>query len=54
MLVAGDADYVPTINELKVDGYKVEVVFWNHAARELREVASKFISLDQYLDALRI
>jgi len=54
VLVAGDADYVPTINELKVDGYKVEVVFWNHAARELREVASKFISLDQYLDALRI
>ena len=54
VLVAGDADYVPTINELKADGYKVEVVFWNHAARELREVASKFISLDEYLDALRI
>jgi uncharacterized LabA/DUF88 family protein len=54
VLVAGDADYVPTINELKADGYKVEVVFWNHAARELREVASKFISLDEYLDTLRI
>ena len=54
VLVAGDADYVPTINELKADGYKVEVVFWNHAARELREVASKFLSLDEYLDALRI
>lgn len=54
VLVAGDADYVPTINELKADGYAVEVVFWNHAARELREVASKFIPLDQYLEALRI
>jgi len=54
VLVAGDADYVPTINELKEDGYKVEVVFWNHASRELREVASKFIAPDGYLDALRI
>jgi uncharacterized LabA/DUF88 family protein len=54
VLVAGDADYVPTINELKADGYKIEVVFWNHAARELREAASKFISLDGYLDTLRI
>jgi len=54
VLVAGDADYVPTINELKADGYTVEVVFWSHAARELREVASKFIPLDQYLEALRI
>lgn len=53
VLVAGDADYVPTLNELQADGYKVEVVFWNHAARELREVASKFIPLDQYLDTLR-
>jgi uncharacterized LabA/DUF88 family protein len=54
VLIAGDADYVPTINELKTDGYKVEVVFWSHAARELREVASKFIPLDEYLDTRRI
>ena len=53
VLVAGDADYVPTVNELQADGYKVEVVFWNHAARELREAASEFIPLDQYLDTLR-
>jgi uncharacterized LabA/DUF88 family protein len=54
VLVAGDADYVPTINELRADGYTVEVVFWSHAARELREAASKFIALDQYLDSLRL
>ncbi|MGE0582852.1 MAG: NYN domain-containing protein [Steroidobacteraceae bacterium] len=54
VLVAGDSDYVPTIKELQADGFKVEVVFWNHAARELREVASKFIGLDQYLEALRL
>src|ERR1700683_1009811 len=52
VLVAGDSDYVPTIKELQDDGFKVEVVFWNHASRELREAASKFIGLDAYLDTL--
>lgn len=54
VLVAGDGDYVPTLNELKADGYKIEVVFWNHASRELKEAASKFIGLDQFLDSLRL
>jgi uncharacterized LabA/DUF88 family protein len=54
VLVAGDSDYVPTINELKADGFKVEVVFWNHASRELKSVAPKFIGLDSYLELLRL
>jgi uncharacterized LabA/DUF88 family protein len=53
-LVAGDADYVPTINEVKKDGYRVEVGFWNHASKELWEAATKFIGLDQYLETLRL
>lgn len=54
VLVAGDKDYVPTLNELTADGYKVEVVFWNHAARELKGAASRFISLDEHLEYLRL
>jgi uncharacterized LabA/DUF88 family protein len=54
VLVAGDADYVPTINELKADGYYVEVVFWNHAAKEIREAASKFIGINEHLENLRL
>lgn len=54
VLVAGDADYVPTVNELKADGYYVEVIFWNHASKELREAASKFIGLDEHLENLRL
>ena len=45
---------MPTIKELQADGFVVEVVFWDHAARELREVASKFIGLNQYLENLRL
>jgi hypothetical protein len=48
LLVAGDSDYVPTVSDLVSEGFKVEVVFWDHAARELRQTATKFISLDQY------
>lgn len=54
VLVAGDSDYVPTINELKADGYFVEVVFWGHAAKELKDVASRFVNLDKHLEHLRL
>jgi hypothetical protein len=48
-LVSGDADYVPAIEKLKRRGIAINVVFWDHAARELKEVASKFVSLNEYL-----
>lgn len=43
-LVAGDSDYVPAIEKLKKRGIPVHVVFWGHAAREVRESATKFIN----------
>jgi uncharacterized LabA/DUF88 family protein len=52
-LVAGDSDYVPALKQFKDDGYKIEVVFWGHAARELRSACTKFVSLDKYLDHLK-
>lgn len=45
-LVSGDADYVPAIEKLKKRGIPVHVVFWGHASRELKEVATKFVNLD--------
>lgn len=47
-LVSGDADYVPTIQNLKGRGFAFHVVFWSNAAKELREVASRYIELDAY------
>ncbi|WP_422385508.1 NYN domain-containing protein [Oceanicaulis alexandrii] len=54
VLVAGDGDFVPTVEALKGDGFKVEVVFWGHASRELVGVASNFISLNDHLEHLRL
>ncbi len=48
LLVSGDADFMPVITDLVSEGFKVEVAFWDHAAREVRDAASKFISLDAY------
>lgn len=53
-IVSGDNDYVPAVEQLRADGFQVDVVFWEHAGKELREVASRFISLDAHLDALRV
>lgn len=53
-IVSGDSDYVPAILQMKEDGFTVDVVFWGHAAAELKDVASSFISLDQHLDNLRV
>lgn len=54
VLVAGDSDYVPTIDALKADGFRTEVVFWGHASRELKEATGKFINLDSFLERLRL
>lgn len=51
-LVAGDADFVPSVRVLVEDGFNVEVVFWDHASRELKGICSKFVSLDPLLNHL--
>jgi len=47
-LVAGDKDFVPVITDLVAEGFKVQVAFWGHGAKELRSVATSFLDLDQY------
>ncbi|MGH9970519.1 MAG: NYN domain-containing protein [Pyrinomonadaceae bacterium] len=53
-LVAGDADYVPMIEKLRARGFTFHVVFWDHASRELKDAASKFISLNPFLEHLKL
>ena len=46
-LVAGDADYVPVIDELRANNWTVEVWYWSHAAKALKGAADRFESLDK-------
>jgi uncharacterized LabA/DUF88 family protein len=48
-LVSGDADYVPTVETLIKDGFRVDVVFWDQAAQELKEACTNFISLNPHI-----
>ena len=54
VLVAGDADFVPAVRDLVEDSFRVEVVFWDHVARELKETCTQFISLNEHLDFLAL
>lgn len=49
LLLAGDKDYFPTIEILTTDGFKVAVVFWEHAAGLLRRGPHRFYSLNPLL-----
>jgi uncharacterized LabA/DUF88 family protein len=53
ILVAGDKDFVPVVQDLVNEQYNVHVCFWSHAARELKESASYFINLDAQLENLK-
>jgi hypothetical protein len=49
LLVAGDSDYEPVITDLKAEGYKVEVAFWDHASGEIKKLVDPgFISLNTH------
>lgn len=52
-LVSGDADYVPAIEKLKKRNIPVHVVFWKHASREIKEAATSFTELDEWLEHLK-
>lgn len=53
-LVAGNKDYIPAIEKLVGRKIPILVIFWGHAARELRESCTKFVSLNPYLDLIRM
>ena len=53
-LVSGDRDYVPVVENLRGRGFEVHIVFWSHAAKELRDTATSFTDLNPYLDHLRL
>jgi uncharacterized LabA/DUF88 family protein len=52
ILVARDKDFVPVVDDLRTEGYNICVAFWDHAATEMKQKASSFFSLNQYLKHL--
>jgi uncharacterized LabA/DUF88 family protein len=53
IIIAGDADYIPAVEKLHGKNFEVHVLFWDHAASDLKRAADKFQSLNGYLDKIR-
>jgi len=51
-LVAGDGDYLPTIERIRNRGFQFDVIFWDHASGDLKAAASSFTSLNRWLNEL--
>jgi uncharacterized LabA/DUF88 family protein len=51
-IVAGDADFIPVIDELQQAGWTAEVWYWSSAARDLRDKCDRFEPLDGALYAI--
>jgi hypothetical protein len=45
-LVIGDTDYVPLVEGLVADGFKVVVLFWSHISKQFSNLGADFLSLD--------
>ena len=54
VIAAGDADYVPAVQRAREKGWPVEVWFWSNAAGDLKNVPTRFCSLDEHLEFLRL
>lgn len=49
IIVAGDGDFVPVIEEAQSRGWSVEVWYWSNAAKDLKNAANRYESLDDRL-----
>ena len=48
-LVAGDADYSPLVDSIKLEKWTAEVWYWSNAANDIKRNASSFHSMDAHL-----
>ncbi len=51
-IVAGDADFVPVVEEAQKEGWNVEVWYWSNAANDLKRVANRFEELNSAVNTI--
>ena len=52
VLVMGDSDFVPVMNQITDYGVKAVVAFWDNVSGELKTTADEFISLNNVIDKI--
>ncbi len=51
-VVAGDADFVPVVEEARGQGREVEIWYWTNAAGTLKTATTRYIDLNPDVDAI--
>jgi uncharacterized LabA/DUF88 family protein len=52
IMVAGDADFLPVIDDIHAAHWTVEVWYWSNAAGELKKAVDRFESLNSVIDQI--
>ena len=54
VLVLGDSDYVPVIEDIKEEKRKVKVAFWDNAAGEIISAADEYLNLNESFEKITL
>ena len=54
VLVLGDSDYVPTVEDIEADGKTAKIVFWDNVAGELVASASEYKCLNECMEEIEL
>lgn len=54
VLVLGDSDYAPVIEDVKEEKRKVRVAFWDNAAGEIVNAADEYLNLNNYFERISL
>lgn len=54
VLVLGDSDYVPVIEDIKLEKRKVRVAFWDNAAGEIIDAADEYLNLNDSFEKITL
>ena len=49
VIVAGDADFIPVVDDVHEAGWKIEAWYWNRAADKLKNAVDRFVVFDSAL-----
>jgi uncharacterized LabA/DUF88 family protein len=49
VIVAGDADFLPVVEDVHAEKWKIEAWYWSNCAGELKQVVDRFESLNPAL-----
>jgi uncharacterized LabA/DUF88 family protein len=51
-IVAGDADFIQVVDDVRAEGWRIEAWYWSNAAMDLKRAVDRFEELDAAIDKI--